>query len=121
MIKLSLDEGFVFDILSINEVKLLYVKDPQKLQTIKKARDGIIDEIVDQIGLEKFETIINSVEYKSLFAANRKTFELVDEVKSDHGLAKRVDDSNYHRYTCKSDLQKKFFNEPITETKIGYA
>jgi uncharacterized membrane-anchored protein YjiN (DUF445 family) len=120
MIKISLDEGFVFDLLSINEVKLLYVKDPQKLQTIKKARECIVDEIVKQIGLEKFETIVNSIEYKSLFEANRKTFELVDEVKNDRGLAKRVDESNYYRYTCKSELQKSFFNEPITETKIGY-
>ena len=78
------------------------------------------DEISKEIGQENFQKIILSQEYDNLLQANLLTFNLVDEVKNDNGLAKQVDEANYQRYLCKTDLQKKFFNNEVSEVKIGY-
>jgi hypothetical protein len=44
-------------------------------------------------------------------------FELIDQSKSDTGLAKITDDANYDRHIAKMELQKKFFNNELTEVK----
>ena len=117
MITISLDEGYIFDILSVYEIKL--TKNPNHtilLENIKRLQE----EIISQIGDEKFKEIKKSNEYKELLEANLVTFELVDLAKESEGLAKQVDASNYERYLRKSNLQKKFFNNSMIEVKIGY-
>jgi hypothetical protein len=49
--------------------------------------------------------------------ANQKVFDLIDESKNDTGLAKITDDANYDRHVKKMALQKKFFNNDLTEFK----
>lgn len=119
MIKLSLDEGYVFDILSILHVKMKKASN-DNLNKVSSSFKAMEIEIISQIGEKKYAEVISSQEYNNLFKANEKTFNLVDKVKQDNGLAKEVDDANYERYLCKIDLQKKFFNNQISEIKIGY-
>jgi hypothetical protein len=120
MIKISLDEGYIFDILSIYELKI------NKSDTIEKKNQNIENysnlksEIVDQIGIGLFDTIIESEEYKKLYTANSDTFDVVDKAKTDEVLASMVDKCNHVRYICKQNIQVKFFNKKLSETKIGY-
>jgi hypothetical protein len=120
MIKISLDEGYVFDLLSIHQVKMAKAKEPESLKKVVSAYWTLRDEIVSQIGQNKFNSILLGAEYDALYQANEKTFDLVDKAKESEGLAKEVDESNYERYLCKVNLQKKFFNNEVSETKIGY-
>lgn len=120
MIAISLDEGYVFDLLSINQVKMMKATEAEAIKKINTSYWKLRDEIISQIGQNKFNSIFLSKEYDELFKANEKTFDLVDKVKESEGLAKEVDKSNYERYLCKINLQKKFFNNEVSETKIGY-
>jgi len=120
MIKVSLDEAYVFDLLSINQVKI--AKSTDEITT-KKTRESYVklrNEIVVQIGVNKFESIIKSQEYLSLVSANERVFDLVEKAKQSEGLAHEMDRSNYDRYIHKISLQKKFFQTEISEVKIGY-
>lgn len=119
MLKISLDEGFAFDILSIAQVKIIKssVQDKEKLISNYQ---NLSKEIISQIGFDLYGEIVASKEYQDLRDANEKTFNLVDQVKNDNGLAKLVDDSNYNRYQKKVALQNKFFNNEVKEVKIGY-
>jgi len=117
MIKVSLDESYVFDILSIYQVKEL--KSPQNPIHVENF-NKLYSEIAQQIGKEKIDLILDSEEYLNLLKANSDTFNLVDAVKTDPCLGKEVDQSNYNRYQKKVALQEKFFQSKVTETKIGY-
>ena len=116
MIKISLDEAYVFDILSIYQVKINNFAG-EKLLTTKQAMIDLTHEIIEQIGQLKFDDIISSDEYKNLVSANQCVFDLVDIVKQDDGLAKKTDDANYERYLKKIELQKKFFENDLKEMK----
>ena len=116
MIKISLDEAFVFDMLSIHDIKRQKLKDDKSILTNKKFNDLCL-EISSQIGHDKFSDILNSIEYKKMCEANSKVFELVDLCKTDNGLAKMTDDANYERFLRKIDLQNKFFDQKISEVK----
>ena len=119
MLKISLDEGYVFDILSILEIKKskskneLYEKIINSFEELKK-------EVIQQIGEEKYYKIIHSTEYEELLEANFITFQLINLIKQNDGIAKEIDESNYCRYLKKIALQKTFFNNDIKEVKIGY-
>ena len=111
MIKISLDEAYAFDYLSI-----LSIKEDQ----------GVVDsltpnlckgEIMEGIGVSKYASIINSPEYKILYEANLKTFAAVDKAKEDKVTASYVDNCNYERYLAKRALQKKFFEASLSERK----
>jgi hypothetical protein len=114
MIKISVDYGYAFDVLAIVEVKNKIVG--------KKGENyyRLYKDIEEQIGREKMDEVINSNEYIKLIDTNQKVFDLVDQAQKDNGLAKQVDSANYERYIVKTNLQKKFFNENITEIKLGY-
>jgi hypothetical protein len=114
MLKISVDYGYAFDVLAIIEVKNKIVG--KKNQNYYK----LYKEIEEQIGREKMNEVINSNEYIKLIETNQKVFDLVDQAQKDNGLAKQVDSANYERYIVKTNLQKKFFNENITEIKLGY-
>lgn len=116
MISVSLDEGIIFDMLSIYEVKLQ--KNPTDLH--KNTYESFLKKIRTSVGSKKLSLILNSQEYQELLIANTNTFELVDMVKNNPCLGKEIDNSNYERYLKKKALQKKFFNSDISEHKIGY-
>lgn len=115
--KITLPEGYIFDILSIYKVKT--IKSPDN----KVNHDNfnlLIDEISNQIGKQKTLDIINSKEYDELYQANLETFDLVDAVKKNPCLGLEVDASNYKRFLAKKALQEKWFNISYLEIKIGY-
>jgi hypothetical protein len=114
MINLKVDEAYAFDYLSI-----LYVK--------KNYSKAALDSwfycgyyLEEQIGSDLYKRIINSDEYKSMIEANQQTFNMVDLAKEDKCTARDVDKCNYERYKAKINLQKAFFNQTVSEFKIGY-
>jgi hypothetical protein len=119
MINISLDEGYVFDILSILDLKTNktsgQIKDKVITNFLKTSQ-----QIKGQIGESLFNTIICSDEYKELYNANKIVFELVDKAKNDSVKASEVDIQNYERYLKKTRLQNKFFNSEVQEIKINY-
>lgn len=116
MLKISLDEAYVFDMLSVFDVKLEKL-DGEKLLKTKHKHQIMINEVIEQIGHLKFISIINSQEYLDMIEANKKVFELIDLSKDDDGLAKITDDANYDRHVKKMSLQNKFFDSELTEVK----
>jgi hypothetical protein len=116
MIKVSLDEAYVFDMLAILDVKKQLFSS-EKLDSVLSARAIMVDEICNQIGNDKFHEIISSDEYSNLIEANNFVFNLVDQTKAEGGLAKQVDDANYNRYLKKQNLQNKFFTTKMKEVK----
>ena len=116
MIKISLDESYVFDMLSVLDIKLDLLFD-EKLETVKSTHSKLSNEIIDQIGLEKYLDIIKSDEYAEMIKVNKNVFDLIDQSKFDTGLAKTTDDANYERYVKKIVLQKRFFSSNLSEVK----
>jgi len=117
--KITLPEGYIFDILSIYQIK--YSKSAQSKDNLNLRNFNILlNEIKSQIGNNQTDIIINSQEYANLLKANLETFELVDAVKVNPCLGKEVDESNYNRFLAKKTLQEKYFNSTYSETKIGY-
>jgi hypothetical protein len=113
MINLTVDESYAFDYLSILEIKSNKNGDKKNYKQCK-------ENIICQIGLDNFLEIEASEEYHQLLKANLNTFNLVEAVKLNPCLGDKVDESNYERYKAKIALQKKFFNENLSEQKIGY-
>jgi len=116
MLKISLDEAYVFDMLSVFDVKIVNLSGEKLAKTLEKMSD-MIEEVVDQIGKDKYQEIISSTEYEQMVEANQKVFELIDKSKFDDGLAKITDDANYERHIAKMALQKRFFDTELTEVK----
>ena len=116
MIKISLDEAYAFDMLAILEVKISNLSGEKLAKTLEKMSD-MIEEFVEQIGRDKYNQIIYSVEYEKMIKANHKVFELIDKSKFDDGLAKVTDDANFERHIAKVAFQKRFFDSDLTEFK----
>ena len=116
MIKISLDEAYVFDMLSVLDVKLKKLSD-EKLEVTKYKYNLLKQEILSQINEEKFFQIISSLEYQNMIEANQYVFDLVDLSKNDDGLAKITDNANFERHIAKMALQKRFFDSDLTEVK----
>jgi hypothetical protein len=116
MLKISLDESYVFDLLSIHEVKL-NASTGSKREQVLKSLISLRNEIIEQIGLELFNEITSSLEYTLLQSANKLVFELVDRA-GETKLSKETADANYQRYIRKTELQAKFFNNSLSEVKI---
>ncbi len=116
MLKVSLDEAYVFDMLSVFDVKIKKLTGDKLLMTLEKYSD-MAQEVIEQIGTDKYNEIILSDEFMNMIDANKKVFELIDESKNDVGLAKITDDANYDRHIAKMNLQKKFFETELTEVK----
>lgn len=114
MIKITVDEAYAFDYLSILEIK------NKKLSSINDTLETVKNDLIEQIGLTKVIDILDSKEYKELYDSNERTFLAVDMAKNDLVKASYVDKCNYDRMICKRELQKKFFTEDLTEKKIGY-
>jgi hypothetical protein len=116
MLKISLDEAYVFDMLSVFDVKIKKLDGEKLLKTIEKY-SNMAEEVIDGIGKDKYEEIIASKEYLAMVKANMRVFELIDESKNDDGLAKITDDANYDRHIAKMALQNRFFENELTEVK----
>ena len=114
MIKMTVDEAYVFDYYSILKLKLENRYIPESVIKITES------DLVEEIGKEKFETVMSSDEFSDLLAANRLTFDAVDKAKTDDVPASYVDKCNYQRMLAKKALQSRFFSSNLTETKIGY-
>jgi hypothetical protein len=114
MIKITVDEAYAFDYFSILEIK------KKNGSNISNIIEIIENDLVSQIGLEKFRSIKESSEYKKLYISNQETFEAVDKAKNDYVKASYVDKCNYKRMICKKELQEKFFGQNLTEQKMGY-
>ena len=117
MIKLSLDEAYCFDFLSILDIKCIK-NNEQKM--ICDNLNKYITEIVDQIGADLYYEIMNSVEYKELFNTNYRLFSVIDSVKKGGIDALQIDNLNYERFKIKKKIQEKFFGTEIREIKMGY-
>ena len=116
MIKISLDEAYVYDILSIYAVKIEN-SDGDKRQKSLDSFNALSQEIQKQIGVDKHHSIINSSAYFDLKHANKEVFDLVDRA-GETALSKQTAEANYKRYLKKAELQTKFFNNEVTEVKI---
>jgi hypothetical protein len=114
MVKINVDEAYAFDYYCILDLKLRNNYIPKETVDVVKA------DLIEQIGKELVEEILNSNEYKELFEANELTFNAVDKAKTDDVLASYVDECNYRRMICKINLQTKYFNSELMEVKIGY-
>ena len=122
MVKISVDEGYAFDILSIFEVKINNCDDPKKIEISGKAFELLRQELEAQLGSAKLLQIMNSVEYHELYNENKKTFLLVDKIRASNevSLGKDIDKNNLSRFECKRKLQNKFFDSQMLETKTKY-
>lgn len=116
MIKISLDEAYVFDLLSIYQVKS-DKSDFEKKGKILNSFFELSQEIISQIGYNKYETIMSSDEYKNLVSLNEDIFDLVDRANESE-ISKVTADKNLERYYTKKKLQNKFFETEVSETKI---
>jgi hypothetical protein len=114
MLSISLDEGAVFDILAINVVK--HQRKPTSNLTM--VIEEMKKEIATQIGLDKINEILSSLEFKELVKVNDDVFDLIDAAQTGEGLARAVQDGNRKRYNQKILLQRKYFHDKITEEKI---
>jgi hypothetical protein len=116
MLKISLDEAYVFDLLSIYEVKMS-MSTGEKRESLIKSYMLLSDEIKEQIGLDLFEQVTKSFTYMTLKDANLKVFKLVDRA-NETDLSKITAEANYERFLIKTELQTKFFKNQLTECKI---
>jgi uncharacterized protein (DUF1015 family) len=116
VLKISLDEAYVFDLLAIYATKVNNSTGDKKEMSIKSFKN-LSNEVAGQIGNSLYQDIINSDEYRELLHANQVVFDLVDRA-GETELSKITADANYERYLKKVNLQKKFFTSKLTEVKI---
>lgn len=116
MLKITLDEAYVFDLLSIYQVKLDKSIDERK-KLIENSYNNLSDEIINQIGIKLYNEIIQSVEYENLLKSNKNVFDLVDRC-DETPLSKETANANFDRYNKKIILQNKFFKDKLTEIKL---
>jgi len=118
MIKVSLDEAYVFDLLSILDLKKDKSKNTEAYNIHIQNYNNLYSEILEQVGAEELLNILNSQEYQELKQTNIRVFDLVDLGLKDQGLAGKTARENYQRFILKNKLQKKFFKNNLKEAKI---
>jgi len=112
MLKINLDEAYVFDLLAIYELK----KNKGNKES-EKSFLNLKEEIKHQLGYNLFYDIKDSPLYHNLYLSNEKVFNLVDRA-GESEISKETANANYERYLAKKELQKQFFKEELTETKL---
>jgi hypothetical protein len=117
MIKISLDESYVFDLLSIYEVKIESSTDDIKKNKLIESYKTLKLEIIESIGVNLFDSIISSNEYAKLKSSNKYVFDLVDRADETE-LSKETASANYTRYLHKINLQRLYFETELTEVKL---
>jgi len=118
MIKISVDEAYVFDLLSILDLKKTKSISKQDYQKHVENYNLLLKEVSEQITNIKTQEIIKSKEYKDLVNVNLKVFDLVDQCQNDNSLAGITAKANYERFILKNKLQKIFFKNDLKEAKI---
>jgi hypothetical protein len=112
MINLSVDEAYVFDYLSILQIK--------KNNTLIDLRnfDNCATSIMSQIGKQLFNKVVASEQYANLVKTNQLVYDQIEQIRGGTNLsAKEVDDANMLRFKYKKELQKIFFNTNLVEQK----
>lgn len=118
MVTVLIDEAYAFDMLSILQVKLNESIDDQKRNSIQENYEILSNDLINQMGKDKFLAVIESSLYSELVAKNKQIFDLVDITKLMSGPPHDLWRENYNRYLTKQALQKEFFNNEILETKL---
>ena len=124
MIKVTIDEASAFDMLSILDIKLMgeYKIDNAKKKKLNENYELLKGEIIEQIGEDKFNQILDSEEYRFLLASNNVVFQMIDKVKESKAreaqTSKVVQSMNDDRFRCKGNLQNAFFNNKLIEQKL---
>lgn len=106
------DPGFLYDALSIVQVKLMK-------GVIEQESFDFYDKMVrDQVGIGGHRIIVESEEYKECVRVNTATFEGVEDAWEDKVKASYVCDRNDDRIVAQRRLQHKFFPDfPILQKK----
>jgi hypothetical protein len=124
MIKVTIDEASAFDMLSILEIKLIgeWRMEQAKKKKLNENYELLKGEIIEQIGEDKYNEILDSEEYRFLLASNNVVFQMIDKVKESKAreaqTAKVVQSMNDDRFRLKSKLQTQFFNNKLIEQKL---
>jgi hypothetical protein len=114
MIRITVDEAYAFDYLSIIEIK------SKNNNIVNDALTIIRNDLISQLGDKLVNEILSSEQYLNLYNANKLTFDVVDKAKKDEVTASYLDKCNYKRMISKKELQHKFFQNNLSELKIGY-
>jgi len=118
---ISLDECYVFDMLSILHVK--GIKTEWNNPGLNASYHLMRTELAAALGEPLASQILASREYKALVDTNTKIFDMFEEWKKNNPnmLASTIDLLNYQRHLDKQALQKRFFPSlAATEQKMGY-
>jgi len=124
MIKVTIDEASAFDMLSILEIKLIgeWRMNAEKKKKLNENYELLKGEIIESIGEQKYNEILDSEEYRFLLASNNVVFQMIDKVKESKAreaqTAKVVQSMNDDRFRLKSKLQIQFFNNKLIEQKL---
>jgi hypothetical protein len=119
MVRIDLDEGYAYDLLSIAAVKVAKKPVEQNLRNHHRLED----QLVSQVGGLVHSRILSSEEYNALYHTNLALFNHIDDMKAREPRlsdAQLVDQYNYARYTHKRAIQERFFGTALNEQKIGY-
>jgi hypothetical protein len=119
MIKISVDEAYAFDMLSILQIKA--GKSDFDLNNYTIFLYGIYEELPKNI----VNAVLISKEYTAMVEANQAVFDLIERVVTeqeyaipdDWVTALTVHNANMKRFYAKKALQEKFFEENLTELK----
>lgn len=121
MIRVSVDEGYAYDMLSIMQVKI--AKHGRDIGNLDNAH-RLERELVEQVGATRHTDVMASDEYTGLYHTNLQLFNHIDAMKArpshpDDGMA--VDRLNHQRFLSKRAVQTRFFpDSAVSERKIGY-
>ena len=115
MINIIVDEGYAFDLLSILKIKSDFYPN-KNLDTY----NNLFDLFKSQLGIEKFNTIIESNFYLELLIENQKMWNIINQINNGLKIdGVEINTINSSRHEKKRNLQKHFFNNELTENKYN--
>lgn len=114
MIKVQIDEAAAFDMLSILELK------SRNSFVSSNQYASMLNDIVYQVGSDKFNEVKESELYRHLLNTNSVIFNFVDLLNEGKlGIdASVVHILNTSRYKFKQEIQNKYFTSELAEEKI---
>ena len=112
MLRIYIDEAAAFDMLAILHLKAQVSGD-------WTAYNSFLQPIEEQVDTHTYLKVMSSQEYLDLIQANRRVFELVDDLDAGDTELRALDvhNANMKRFYAKQALQKKFFGNDLTEKK----
>lgn len=115
MLNLIVDESYAFDYLSILKVKSIKLNDSLSKYNYSTCEISI----QNQLGINKYNEIIDSCEYKNILNINFILFDLISNIRIYNVSPDTIDTHNHLRHIYKSKLQSKFFINSLTEQKTN--